>query len=156
MWRKVAGVVIGYLAMAMLVIVSMIAAQWLLGRDFVLEKDSLVPSAKWCWLQLALGAISAILGGFVAAKIGRQHFVVLWLAGLCFVFGLINAAATIFVPALLLPADQVPADMTLAELTPYIKQPGWFAIILAFLGPVGILIGGLGVSGRNRNRRKQS
>lgn len=156
MWRKIAGVVFGYLAMAMLVIVSMIAAQWLLGRDFVLEKNSLVPSTKWCWLQLALGSISATVGGIVAVKIGRQHVVVLWLAGLCFVFGLINAAAIIFGPALLLPAGQVPADMTLAELSPYIKQPAWFAVILAFLGPVGILIGGFVITGRIPSRREHS
>ncbi len=140
MKRQIAGAVAGYLAMVVCIIASFSAAFPLLGMDRLFRPGTYEASTLWITLSFVLGLGGAIVGGFVAAAVGRAPRAVHILAVLVLTFGVLSAVAA-------MTADHPRGgargpEATMATAMSNARQPAWVALLNPLLGVVGVLIGG--------------
>src|SRR5688572_23714365 len=95
MARAIAGVVVGYLVMALTVMASFSAAYLAMGADATFKPGTFEPSALWIAVSFALGFIGAVLGGWVCAAIARTSTATTALAVILLVLGLLIAIPTL-------------------------------------------------------------
>ncbi len=139
MVKTVAGVIVGYVVMAVLIFATFSGAYLLMGADTVFKPNLYDPSMVWIIISFVLGFIAAVVGGFVCAALSKNARAAQILAGLVLVLGLLLA-----IPALR-GTDTRPNVRTGAvsnmEAMQSARTPGWVALINPFLGAAGILIG---------------
>jgi hypothetical protein len=140
MLRTVAGVLVGYIATAVLVAVGLVASAFALGPDVVLEPGLYAPSLLYCAVGLGISFIGALLGGFVARKLGGTRTAVLVLALIVVGFGGAMAAGNLGKPAPE-PAPRSPGEHDPIKLQS-VREPAWLALSQPFVGAVGLLVGG--------------
>jgi uncharacterized BrkB/YihY/UPF0761 family membrane protein len=114
MVKSIVAVVAGYAVMAVLVIITtMLAAAFLLN-------DSSEVTSSYLVVNLILSLISAVVGGWVTAKLApnnkKRH--VQMLAGLIVVLGLLSLTQTVA------------------------GQPAWYPWVIMLIGAAGALYGG--------------
>ncbi len=119
MFRSVAGIILGFFAVVVLVLVSTPVAVKLLLKD-----PSGRPTAPYLLVNLLFGFVAAALGGWVAAHVaGRDPLVHAGiLAGIILVLGVWTAAQGGAARA---------------------GQPVWYAWTLPFVGAAGAVVGGM-------------
>ncbi|HRJ49357.1 MAG TPA: hypothetical protein PKU91_02415, partial [Phycisphaerales bacterium] len=91
MFRAIAGVIVGYIVMGLIVFVGLTAAYFALGADRAFMPGSLVISGLWVGVMVVVGIVAAIAGGAVCALIARRPMPVKVLAGIVLALGLIMA-----------------------------------------------------------------
>ena len=141
MIRAVAAVILGYLGMAIWVMMSVGIAWKLLGEDFAINPETMQATGKWIALNLPLGFVGALLGGWLAASIAKAKAAsaVRGLAILVLVFGLMLAASETFRDPDASPPEDANAQ---AEAMLRAKQPTWYTFLIPFVGFTGVMIGG--------------
>jgi hypothetical protein len=141
MWRVIAAVVIGYLALALLVFASFSGAYLLMGADRAFRPGSYQVSAAWVATSILLGLAAAVVGGWVAARIaGNNRRAVTGLAGLVLVLGLLMA-----IPVLTQSAGTNSVrtgDVPNMRAMQAAQQPAWVALLNPVIGVIGVLLGG--------------
>lgn len=137
MGRTIAGVVVGYLSMVVVVIIGFSLS--LVAPEFAFQKDSLDVTSGWLAYTLGLSLVAAFLGGFVAVVIGRQRRTAKALAILVFSLGMFGAVANAMKEK---PTKEDLAAMTVQERGSKAVQPIWYSFLLPFIGAGGILLGG--------------
>jgi len=167
MIRALSAVLLGYMSMAVWVMMALGIAWKVLGADFAVDAETNRATAGWIALNLPLSFIGALLGGWMAASIARAKAdsAVRALASLVLVLGLWLAFTTTF-------GDQdkssMPADNTAETAPPVVgddavaegataegataasdasamaraEQPIWYTFLVPFLGLAGVMIGG--------------
>jgi hypothetical protein len=138
MGRIIAGIVIGYLVMFVLVFASFTAAYAALGADGAFKPGSYDVSTTWIVISFALGLIAAIAGGYVCALIAQRTKAARGLAGVVLVLGLLMA-----IPAFMATPSNKPrtADVPNMEAMMGAQTPAWIALLNPFVAVVGILAG---------------
>jgi hypothetical protein len=133
-------VILGYLGMAVWVMMSVGIAWKLLGEDFALHPETGQATGKWIALNLPLGFVGAMLGGWLAASIAKAKAAaaVRVLAIFVVAFGLMLAASEVLRD----PASAPPADDDAAAAMMQAKQPTWYTFLIPFLGFAGVMTGG--------------
>ena len=138
MVRAILGVLVGYILMAIVVIVLFVGLWFALGVDGVLE-----PGQFKGTMPLNIGAplisiLGALLGGFVCAKISRSRKAVMVFASIVLVLGLVAAYFTLQKPE---PGPR-PPGLSVVDAIKQGREPNWYALLNPFLGAGGILLGG--------------
>ena len=157
MIRALAAVLLGYMSMAIWVMMALGIAWKVLGADFAVDAETNQATAGWIALNLPLSFIGALLGGWMTASIARAKAdsAVRALASLVLVLGLWLAFTTTFGDrdTAGMPADNVgetappavgdgaPATSDATAMT-QAEQPIWYTFLVPFLGLTGVLIGG--------------
>jgi hypothetical protein len=137
MLRAAAGLVVGYLVMAGLVVILMSMAWLATGPGFAFRGGTLDTSTGWSLLGIACGLLGAGFGGRVAARFTPSAAPLL--AGVVLVLGLLSA----FGPAPLRPALEKPvAELGVFEAASYAVQPAWYRYAIPFVGAAGVMFGG--------------
>jgi hypothetical protein len=137
MLRTAAGLVLGYLVLAGMVVILMSLAWMATGPGFAFRDGSLDTSTGWSLLSMGLGLVCAGFGGRVAARFS-SHAVPL-LAGVVLVLGLLSA----YGPAPVRPALEQPvAELSMFEAASYAVQPAWYRYAIPLVGAAGVLLGG--------------
>ncbi len=138
MGRSILAVIVGYLAMAIFVMVTFIAAYFVLKADGAFQAGSYEPSGTWIAASLVLGSIAAVLGGFVCMRIAPRTGPLYSLATLVLVLGLATA------PLSSGRDDPGPrtGDVGNFEAMQNARQPTWMLIANPIIGAVGVLLGG--------------
>ncbi len=153
MIRGILAVIVGFIVIAIWVMGTTFAAFRTLGESFVFDEGT--ASLGWCGLQLGLGLVGGVIGGFLAATIGAgpKKTPVKVLAGLVLLLGLGKAAFMIYGPDMepessseVLFNEPVagPENEWIAkfkEMAQY-EQPRWFSFTIPVVGLVGVLLGG--------------
>ena len=153
MARSVGAVIIGYLAMAAFVMITMTLAWKLTGPAFAFQEGSTHVTGGWVALSLALGIPAAVFGGWVCRAIALRSRPVLVLAWLVLVLGVGMAVAHISMDTSLDEQRAAGAQIsatdtrTTAELSSFeasseAVQPTWYNFTIALVGFVGVLFGG--------------
>ena len=139
MARKIIGVIVGYIVMALFVFLTFTAAYLALGTEQAFKPGNYNVSLRWIAISTVLGLIAAIIGGFVCALISKSSRACQVLAGLVLVLGLLVA-----IPALTtndvrpnVRAKEVPN----LEAMRYARTPKWVALLTPIVGAVGVLVG---------------
>lgn len=138
MFRLIAGVIVGYVVMAVLIIAAFGLA--ILSPDFAFEKERFEVTPAWLAISLATSIVAAIVGGFVAVWIGKRRAASYALAVLAFVLGMGSAVDNLKKPR---PAEtESPIGMTFEQRASKTAQPNWYAFTLPLIGVAGIILGG--------------
>ena len=141
MVRAVAAIILGYLGMAIWVMMSVGIAWKILGEDFAVNQETMQANGKWIALNMPLGFVGAILGGWLAASIAKAKAAaaVRGLAILVLVFGLMLA-----VSESMRDPDAAPpvAANEEAEAMMQAQQPTWYTFLIPFIGFAGVMTGG--------------
>jgi hypothetical protein len=141
MVRPVAAVILGYLGMAVWVMLSVGIAWRFLGQDFALDAQTNRATAAWLALNLPLSFIGAMLGGWLTASIAKVKAVpaVRALALLVLVLGLMMAVSeTMRDPTgTISESDAQEAPAMIGS-----QQPTWYTFVIPFVGFAGVMLGG--------------
>lgn len=145
--RTVAGVVVGYLVMTIVVFASFMGLYAVLGpeRSFLPERYD--PSPVWITASILLGFLAAMLGGYVAYAVGRTVTAPRALAGFVLILGLVLA-----IPSLRPAAEDPRPDVRVGDVPALqamsnARMPAWLALLNPVLGFAGALYGGRKASG---------
>jgi len=145
MARSIAGVVIGYLVMGVLVFATFFGAYAGMGAERALQPGSFEPSAAWIATSFILGLLAAVAGGWACAAIAKSARAVKAFAGIVLVLGFAMA-----VPAI--SAKEAPKTRTAAvgimEAMQQTQTPVW----VAFLNPL-VAVAGISLGARRRQPR---
>lgn len=141
MARIVAGVVAGYVALALSVVLLLTLTAVAMGPQRVYADESWQPTTAWCVASLGVGLAAAIAGGLVAARIARSRK---GAYGLCSLVCALGVSAAIFTTATP-PADAPPrpAEMGAADYlrsAAYSRVPKWVDWANAAVGAAGTLM----------------
>lgn len=150
MLRTVAGVIVGYIVMALCVVVALSVGFTLLGEDWAFQEGSYRTSTQWAVLMLGVGFIAACVGGLVCRLVaGQRGRAVLSLAIVVLILGGLDAAMR------LAPQEPSDAELVRSESTPVFeaagkaKPPIWVGFANPIVGVAGVLVGG-SMIGRRR------
>jgi cytochrome bd-type quinol oxidase subunit 2 len=141
MLRKIGGVIVGYILMALTVFLTFSAAYLLMGTSAAFRPDTYEVSNLWLVTSFLLFLVAAVLGGYGCAAIARGGRAPLVLALLVIVLGLFAA-----VPALRAAnagKDRLtrPAEVSNMEAMQNAVQPAWVALLNPFIGAAGVVLG---------------
>jgi len=148
MLRIIAGIIVGWIVMAVLVIATFGSTMFALGWEGTLQPDSYWTTGTFNIIVLIGGFLAAIVGGAVCALIAKSPKATVALVAIVLVFGSISAVMNMSKPD---PPART-GEATFEDITTHGKEPMWFAFSKVGLGAVGLLIGGGLVSRRDAVR----
>ncbi len=139
MLRLAGGVVVGYLAMALVVFGTFSLAFQLMGAEDAFRPGSYEVSIAWAVTSLLLGFIAALGGGWISITFARSRIAPRVLAGIVVILGM--AAA---MPALTRGEEEPPPREETVDATEAManaRQPVWLALLNPLVGVTGVLLG---------------
>jgi len=140
MMRMVAGIILGYVVMAVLVFVLFSIAYLAMGSGGAFEPGSYDVSPLWIVASMVLGLIAAFVGGRVCAQFSQNPKAPYALVAVVLVLGIGMA-----VPALNTPNHTQSlireGDVGNIEAMQSAKQPTWLSFVNPVIGAVGVLLG---------------
>lgn len=143
MLRTIAGVVVGYIVIALCVFGVLTIAFISLGPDWAFQEGSYHVSIGWALMMLAAGFAAALVGGLVCRAIaGRHRRAISALAVVIVLLGGLDAALRLSAPA------RTDAELVRAEDTPVFEAAGkaqspvWMGIANPIVGVAGVLLAG--------------
>ena len=138
MLKTLVGVIVGYVAMAILIAIAFTGAFLALGVERALQPDSYEISTLWIALSLVISFGSAILGGYVCAAVSKSLRACQLLAVVVVILGVL----------LCLPAIQRRegpnvrgGEVSSLEAMKLGVAPSWMHLLNPVLGAVGVLLG---------------
>ena len=150
MVRIILGIIIGYLAIAIIVFAGLSAAWLILGPERAFQPGVYDLAPAWGIAAVVVNIIAAITGGVICRKLSRTPTGHRVFAIIVFILGLLVALPT-------LQADDEPpavrpSEIPMLEAMRDAKQPTWFAFTNPFVAAIGIMLGGAGQSAGGRKR----
>lgn len=142
MLRNILGAIAGYIAMVVVAIGGIGIAWLILGGEGAFAGEGPQPSVPWLGFNLVFGFLSAMVGGFVALKIGRSNTATKILIGLLLVLGLLIAISQQFSAEEKVPIDKPVAEMSFTEAGQHAVQPAWYNWVIPLIGAAGAWLGG--------------
>lgn len=138
MGRMIAGVALGYVVMAVAVLATFMLAYLVMGANRAFQTDSYEASRLWLVVSTLLGLAAAVLGGWVAVRIGRTHRTAAVLAVAVVVLGVVLALPTLNAPR----TDEVrTGEVGNMEAMMKAQQPPVVSILNPIIGGIGVMIG---------------
>ncbi|HRP62269.1 MAG TPA: hypothetical protein PK400_03145 [Phycisphaerales bacterium] len=148
MLRIIAGIIAGYVAMALLVIATFFITIQAMGWDGVLQPNSYWTTDTFNYIVLAGGFVGAIVGGMVCTLIARNGKAVFALVAIVLAFGIGGAVMNMNRPD---PPART-SEITLEDLNAHGKEPTWYGFGKIVIAAAGLLIGSSLVSRKNAVR----
>lgn len=139
MARTIAGVVVGYLVMVLVVVASFSLAYLAMGADAAFKPVTYEPSVLWIAVSFALGFIGAVLGGWVCAAIARTPTATTALAVILLVLGVVIAIPSFTQTVAPKPRLGPVGHMEAMQSG---QTPAWVAVLNPIVGAVGVMLGG--------------
>lgn len=139
MLRVVSGAVAGYLVIVLLTLLLFSASYLLLGPERAFAEASLEVTGMWVAVSLVISVGVALLGGQVAARVGKRVEAVAGLAMVLLLLGFLSAWMGLQQAA---PEVVDPGTLGVFEAARYARQPVWFAWLVPLIGAGFVLLGG--------------
>ena len=131
----------GYLTIAVAVFLSLATAYALLGPEFVFREASNMATLPWSLASLLCGFAGALVGGYVAGRLGKTPEGFGMLIWFVMILGLVLAVyAMTDRTAMLSNLDS--SEWSFLEASRREVHPIWFYFVLPLLGGLGVLWGG--------------
>ena len=137
MFRIIAGIIVGFIVMFVLVMATFGITMMVLGLEGTLQPGSYWTTNTFNIIVLIGGTTGAIIGGLVCGLIARRVAAGFALAVIVLVMGVGSAVANMSKPD---PPARAGAA-TLQDISQHGKEPTWFAYSKAALGALGVFIG---------------
>ena len=136
--RIALGVIVALVAMMVVTFGLSVAPWFVFGLDTVLEPGRFDTVRAYDVYAIAVAFGGAVLGGWIAARIGRSQVAVLVLAGFAILGGVVNAVQQAARPE---PGPRS-SGVTIQQVMETRREPGWYTWLIPVLGVPGVLIGG--------------
>lgn len=138
MLRAILSVIAGYLAMAVIIMVSFTVAFVVLGTEGAFKEGSFDPSTAWIVVSLVVSVVAAVAGGLICALISRGGKAPVALAVVVLLLGVLSA-----IPALMSEetTEVRTADLTVVEAMGQAQPPLWNALLMPLIGAAGVILG---------------
>lgn len=146
MLRIIAGIIVGWIVMAILVMAVFFIAWLALGNDGTFQQNSYWTTSTFNIAVLAGGTIAAIVGGLACALIARNAKAALALAAIVTAIGIVTAVMEMKKPD---PPART-GEVTMQDIATHGKEPTWFAFSKVILSAAGIVIGARLVSAKGK------
>lgn len=144
------GVVLGYLASALIVLVGLTITLVSQGPAFCYEGATWTASRDFCFVSLGVGLLAALVGGFVATRIGGRG-ALLFLVFLMIGLGSATALGVFRAPEAERFKDRPearPDDFDWTKAAVWSETPPWCEWANLGVGVVGAVLGGSFALGR--------
>lgn len=140
MGRTIAGVVVGYIALAAVVFLGLSVAFLALGVERSFKEGTFQPSTLWLAVMFIDSVLAALVGGWVCRVIARRPRPVLVLACIALVLGCVEGGFAVANPK----GDPGPrlGDVAVMEAATKAQTPAWVSFANAAIGFVFICVGG--------------
>ena len=139
MVRAIAGVVVGYVVIALLIFLLFSLAYLGMGTNRAFNPGTFNPSLFWIVISFFLGFVAALVGGYTCATIAKSKRAAQVLAAVVFVIGILVA-----IPVLT-SVDNRPnvrvGSVPNMEAMQKARTPGWVALMNPLIGAVGVMVG---------------
>lgn len=139
MGRSILGVMVGYIVMSFLVIAALSGAYLGLGADRAFQPGSFEVTALWIFISTILSFGAALVGGALAARVGKGARAAVILAVVVVVLGVIFALPTLDAPD---PGGSRTGEVGNYEAMMNAQQPAVIPFLHPIIGAVGVLLGG--------------
>jgi hypothetical protein len=137
MLRIIAGIVVGFIVMS-IIVMAVFGIAWLaLGNDGTFQPGSYWTTNTFNIIVLAGGTVAAIVGGLVCVLIARKTRAGFALAAIVMTIGIVSGITQMNRPD---PPART-GEITMKDLQTHGKEPTWFAFSKAILAGLGIVIG---------------
>lgn len=138
MLRAILGVIVGYIAMAVVVIAAFSVAFIVIGNDRAFQPGTYDVTPLWLAIMFVVSLIAAVLGGVACSLIAKRGSKApAGLAVLVVVLGAWSAYSSTTRPD---PGPRA-ADVPVFEAAQQAKQPLWVAAAIPVVGVVGVMVG---------------
>jgi hypothetical protein len=137
MLRIIAGIIVGWIVMAVLVMATFGITMMVLGLDRILKPGTYWTTDTFNVIVLAGGLLAAIVGGMVCKIISRDSRATLILAAIVLIMGIGSAVMNMNKPD---PPPRAGAA-TMQDIATHGKEPNWFAVMKTVLAVAGLVIG---------------
>ena len=140
MLRSALAAIAGYFTIAVTVVASLSGAYFVLGPELVFREASNQVTIQWTLISLLSAFVSALVGGFVAGRVGKDAQAFLTLIAVVLVLGVVSAAY-----AMVTRPDVFEMDTTLWGFMKAARgaaQPVWYDFLVPLIGALGVLWGG--------------
>lgn len=135
--RTVAGVIVGYIAMAAVVFGLLTAAFLALGADGAFQPGTYDVSTTWLAVWFVVSVLAGFVGGWVARMVAQKKQVGYWFAAIVLLLGVVSGMMEV--------GKTVPGPRTGTvdnfEAMNKAQQPSWVVWVTPILGAVSVVIG---------------
>jgi hypothetical protein len=132
------GVVLGYVAMFVVVFLSLSTAYMAMGADRAFQPGSYEVTGNWLAVMFVVSIVAALFGGFVCATLAPSPKAPLALAVVVLVLGAASAVPEITRSD---PPEVREGDVGNVAAMTNAKQPAWVFVSLPVIGAGGAMIG---------------
>jgi hypothetical protein len=140
MLRSIAGVIAGYLALAVALFIAFTVMYMIMGTEGAYKPGSWEVSTAWLVGALVIGFAVAVLGGFVCKLVsGRRRGAVIAMAVVIGALGVLDLLMRMNAEP---PTEPRPAEVSTMDAAANARQPLWFSAVNLVVGITGTLIGG--------------
>lgn len=144
MLRLIAGVVVGFIVMAVIVMAVFGVTMAVMGLENILKPNSYWTTDTFNIIVLIGGLVAAIVGGMTCKAVARTSTATIVLTAIVLIMGAGSAYMNMNKPEP--PSRTGPATIT--DMQTHGKEPNWFAVFKTVLAAAGLMIGSSLVSGR--------
>lgn len=141
MGRIIAGVILGYVVMFVVIFATFSLAYAILGVDGSFKPESFEVTGTWVVISLILSIAAALAGGYVCVVIARDQQAAMYLAGAVLILGIVMA-----IPVLTADDSEKlkvrTSDLSNNEAMMQAQQPTWMTLLNPLIGAVGAFYGG--------------
>ncbi|HXV12706.1 MAG TPA: hypothetical protein VEC56_00740 [Candidatus Krumholzibacteria bacterium] len=138
MGRNIVAVVVGYVVMFVVVMATFTGVFLAMGADRAFQPGSYQVTGLWIFVSTILSFAAAILGGFVAGRIGKGPRAAHLLAIVVVVLGVILAIPTLDAPE---PGEPRTGEVGNTDAMMKAQQPPVISFLNPVIGAVGALLG---------------
>jgi amino acid transporter len=132
-------IVLGYLVMFVAVMVLLTVAYMAMGVERAFKPESYQVTGLWIAVSVVLSFGAALVGGRVAARVGRGARAAALLAVVVVVLGVILAIPTLDAPD---PGEPRTGEVGNFDAMMNAQQPPFISFLNPVIGAVGVLLGG--------------
>ncbi len=140
--RNVGGAVLGWVVMAVAVLVFFSGLWMVLGADGAFRPGSWEPSGMWLAGSIVVNLLAAVVGGLVCARVAADDRGLLMLMALVLVLGVAMALFEAPAPEAAQPLEAMRSpEVGMIEAMSSGEQPKWLAWLNPLLGVAGAFAG---------------
>ena len=141
MLRAIIGVIVGFITMAVLVMVGFAAVYSALGADRVFQEGAWAVTGQWISLTSGVGLIAAIAGGVLCAVIAQRGSMAP--AALIVVIVVLGVGEAAYKHGVVYKGELPPREdeITMAQATNNAREPLYVSLLNPVIGAVGVFLG---------------
>ena len=142
MVKTIVGVMVGYLAMVVVIMIVFTAAYKVMGAEVVFKPGVFEVSAAWITLSLVVSVFAALTGGYLSVFIAKNQAASRALAVVILIIGLIAAVMYTRQGRDTRPLVRTESEISSEEAMKHAREPLWLSFLNPLIGAAGVLIGG--------------